>query len=107
MVASKGRARGMVKLITDPIKQADKVNFGDILVTTMTTPDFVPLMEKAGAILTNEGGMLCHAAIISREMGIPTIVGTRNATEVLKDGDLIEVLAEDEGKIIKINEKKN
>jgi phosphohistidine swiveling domain-containing protein len=91
MVASKGKARGAVKIITDPFKQVQKLNAGDILVSVMTTPDFVPLMEKAGAVLTNEGGMLCHAAIISRELGIPAIVGTKKATEILKDGDLVEV----------------
>ena len=57
----------------------------------MTTPDYVMAMEKSAAIITNDGGLTCHAAIISREMGIPCIVGTNMATKALKDGDLVEV----------------
>ena len=64
---------------------------GDILVTSMTRPEFVPLMKKAGAIITNEGGITSHAAIISRELKIPCIIGTKNATVILKDGDFVEV----------------
>jgi pyruvate,water dikinase len=60
----------------------------------MTTPDLMPAIEKAVAIVTDEGGMLCHAAIVSRELGIPCIIGTRNATSILRDGDLVEVDAE-------------
>ena len=59
----------------------------------MTTPDFVPAMGKAAAIVTDEGGITCHAAIISRELGIPCIVGTRIATKVLRDDDYVEVNA--------------
>jgi pyruvate,water dikinase len=72
-------------------KEIGKIQKGDILVTEMTTPDFVPAMKKAVAIVTNSGGMTCHAAIVSREMGIPCIVGTKNATQVLKDGIFITV----------------
>ncbi|MFH1506245.1 MAG: PEP-utilizing enzyme [archaeon] len=91
--ASPGKVVGIVKII---MNKADfgKINTGDILVTTMTTPDFVPIMEKAVAIVTDEGGITCHAAIISRELKIPCIIGTRIATKVLKDGDKVEVDAD-------------
>ncbi len=102
LIASKGFVKGHVKIIENPIEDAYKLEKGDILVTSMTTPDFVPLMERSVAIITNEGGMLCHAAIVSRELGIPTIVGTENATEILKDGMFIEVRAHEEEGIIKI-----
>ena len=67
---------------------------GNVLVTVMTSPDMVIAVKKAGAIVTDEGGFLCHAAILSREFDIPCIVGTVNATKVLNDGDLVEVDAE-------------
>tara|TARA_R100000664_G_scaffold207_1_gene475 strand:- start:2510 stop:4981 length:2472 start_codon:yes stop_codon:yes gene_type:complete len=72
---------------------ADGLDFkdGDILVTEMTDPDWEPIMKKAGAIVTNKGGRTCHAAIVAREMGVPAIVGTGNATEILNDGDLVTV----------------
>ena len=66
------------------------LKFGEVLVTSMTTPDYVMAMEKSAAIVTNEGGMLCHAAIVSREMGIPCVIGTKIATKVLQTGDVIE-----------------
>ena len=66
----------------------------DILVSPMTRPDFVPAMKIAGAVVTDEGGVICYAAIISRELGIPCIVGTKIATKVLHDGDLVEVDAD-------------
>jgi pyruvate,water dikinase len=69
---------------------------GEVLVCTMTTPELVPLMQKASAIVTDLGGILSHAAIISRELGKPCVVGTGKATQVLKDGDFVEVDA-DEG----------
>ncbi|MDP3734681.1 MAG: phosphoenolpyruvate synthase [Nanoarchaeota archaeon] len=90
--ASSGVYTGRVKIINDP-SELDRIEKGDILVTTMTTPDMVPAMQRAGAIVTNEGGMTCHAAIVSREMGTPCIVGTEHATEVLKEGQLITVHA--------------
>ena len=80
----------------------DRVKNGDILVTGMTTPNFVPAMKRAGAIVTNDGGITCHAAIVSRELGVPCIIGTRMATKILKDGDLVEVNAND-GTINKLN----
>ncbi|MCC7570223.1 phosphoenolpyruvate synthase [Candidatus Micrarchaeota archaeon] len=88
--ASPGVAKGVVRLI--PTKEdIHNVQKGDILVTNMTTPDFVPAMKKAAAIVTNAGGATCHAAIVSRELGIPCIVGTQNVTEVLEDGMFVTV----------------
>ena len=88
--ASPGVAAGKVKMIPTA-KDIGRMEKGDILVTEMTSPDYVPAMKKAAAILTNSGGATCHAAIVSRELGVPCIVGTKNATEVLHDGDLITV----------------
>jgi len=90
--ASPGVASGKVMIIKD-ISELDKIKSGDVMVTTMTTPDMVPAMQKAAAIVTDEGGLTCHAAIVSREMGIPCIVGTGNATEVLKEGQEVTVHA--------------
>jgi pyruvate,water dikinase len=87
---SPGIARGKVNLIRD-ISELYKIEKGDILVTEMTSPDYVVAMEKSNAIITNSGGSTCHAAIVSRELGIPCIVGTKNATEILKEGDEITV----------------
>jgi len=82
--ASPGIYAGKVK-VTLTTEDADKLlKKGDVLVTGMTNPDWVPYMRVAGAIITNDGGMTCHAAIVSRELGIPCIVGTGNATELLK-----------------------
>ncbi len=83
--ASPGIASGTVKIVFD-LTQLNKVQKGNILVTRMTTPDFVPAMKRAAGIVTDEGGMTAHAAIVSRELGIPCIVGSRTATKVLKDG---------------------
>ncbi len=88
--ASPGVATGKVKIVHD-LSDLPKVREGDVLVTTMTTPDMVPAMQRAAAIVTDEGGMTCHAAIVSRELGIPAVVGTGNATKVLKDGDIVTV----------------
>ncbi len=66
-------------------------NDGEVLVTHMTTPDWVPLMRKAAAIVTDSGGMTCHAAIVSRELGIPCVVGTGDATQKLRNGELVTV----------------
>ncbi len=92
-VAFKGFARGVVKVVRLNA-EADKVKEGDILVSPMTVPDLVPAMKRAAAIVTDEGGITCHAAIISREIKKPCIIGTRVATKVFKDGDLVEVDAE-------------
>ena len=88
--ASPGLASGKV-IIFDMSMSLDVVKDGDILVTTMTMPDMVPAMSRAAAIVTDEGGMTCHAAIISRELGTPCVVGTGNATSVLKNGQMITV----------------
>jgi pyruvate,water dikinase len=88
-IANKGKVEGMVKIIKDPIKDAHKFNPGDILVIGMTTPSFVPLLEVAAGIITDEGGVLCHAALISREMDKPCLIGVQNATQILKEGDHI------------------
>lgn len=88
--ASPGSATGIVKVIASG-KELDKIKQGDIMVTKMTMPDMVPGMRRAGAIVTDEGGMACHAAIVSRELGCPAVVGTKKATEVLKDGMEITV----------------
>lgn len=88
--AAPGVGKGKVKILAGP-KEIGKVEKGDVLVTDMTTPDFVPAMKKAIAIVTNSGGMTCHAAIVSREMGIPCVVGTKNCTSVLRDGQFITV----------------
>lgn len=103
--ACSGEVIGNVKIIKNASKDSGKFNKGDILVTGMTRVEFVPLLKKASAIITDEGGITCHAAIISRELKIPCIIGTRIATNVLKDGDLIEVDAK-KG-IIKILKKAN
>ncbi len=88
--ASPGIASGPVKIVPDP-SQIDKVLEGDILVAEMTTPDFVPAMKRAAAIVTDRGGRTAHAAIVSRELGIPCIVGSEKATAILKDGQVITV----------------
>ncbi len=90
--ASAGVYSGSVRIVLKA-SELGKVQKGDILVTPMTMPDFVPAMQKAGAIITNEGGLTCHAAIVAREMGTPCIVGTEHATEVLKDGEIVTVHA--------------
>lgn len=88
-----GKARGAIKIInvTGDIPKMEK---GDILVSVATTPDLVPAMKKAAAIITDAGGITCHAAIVSRELRIPCVVGTKVATKVLCDGDMAEMDAE-------------
>ncbi len=88
--ASPGIASGTVKIILD-LKDLEKISTGDVLVTKMTNPDMVVSMQKSTAIITDEGGMTAHAAIVSREMGIPAVVGTRDATSKLKDGQIVTV----------------
>ena len=70
------------------------MNKGDVLVAETTSPEFMPACTKAAAIITNQGGLLSHAAVISRELHIPCVVGLKIATKVFKDGDLIEVDAD-------------
>jgi len=81
---------GKVRIVTS-IKEMDKVQEGDVLVSDMTDPDWEPVMKRAAAIITNRGGRTCHAAIIARELGVPAIVGCGNATEVLADGQEVTV----------------
>jgi pyruvate,water dikinase len=81
---------GPVRVVTDP-NEMHTVQPGDILVADMTDPNWEPVMKRASALVTNRGGRTCHAAIIARELGIPAIVGSVNATELLKDGDLVTV----------------
>jgi len=88
--ASPGVASGTVRLYEEGMS-LDIVKEGDILVTSMTMPDMVPAMSRSAAIVTDEGGMTCHAAIISRELGVPCVVGTGNATELLKGGAIVTV----------------
>ena len=83
-------AAGPVKIIVDA-SQIDKILKGDILVAEMTTPDFVPAMKRAAAILTDQGGRTSHAAIVSRELGIPCVVGAGKATTTFKDGEILTV----------------
>ncbi|MEM2906607.1 MAG: phosphoenolpyruvate synthase [Candidatus Odinarchaeota archaeon] len=87
---SPGVGSGKVNIILDS-GNIDKIQKGDILVTRMTTPSWVPAMKKSAAIVTDEGGYTCHAAIVSRELGVPCIVGAGNATTVLKNGQLVTV----------------
>ena len=106
--ASPGISSGQVKKIND-ISEIALVNDGDILVATMTNPDMVPAMKKAAAVVTDEGGRTCHAAIVSRELGIPCIVGAKNASDTLEDGKMITVDATRgiiyEGKVLEDKQK--
>lgn len=97
MVANKGVVRGKVKVVYSR-NQLSKVKEGDILVAPMTSPWYMQAIHKSSAIVTDEGGITCHAAIVSRELKKPCIIGTKIATEILKDGDLIEVDA-DKGEV--------
>ncbi len=90
MPASPGIASGTVKIIS-AASEISKIKQGDILVTQMTNPDFVPAMRRASAIVTDRGGATSHAAIVSRELGIPAVVGTDMATKMLKNGEVITV----------------
>ena len=85
-----GSAKGRVKIILSPA-DLPKMQKGDVLVAIATNPDVVPAMKKAAAIVTEQGGVTSHAAIVSRELGIPCVIGTKIATRVLKDGDMVEV----------------
>lgn len=94
MSASRGLAKGRVKIV-NKTEDMVKINKGDILCSVTTRPDLLPAIYRSGAIITDAGGVTSHAAIISRELRIPCIVGTKIATQVLKDGDLVEVDAEE------------
>ncbi len=92
-IAFKGKVSGLVKIVTHP-NDLVKVNAGDVMVSQMTFPSFISAMQKAVAFVTDEGSITCHAAIIAREMKKPCIIGTKIATKVLKDGDIVEVDAD-------------
>ncbi len=88
--ASPGRASGTVSIVRK-LDELDKVSEGDIIVAEMTTPDMVPAMKRASGIITDEGGMTSHAAIVSRELGVPAVVGAEHATEQLDDGRVVTI----------------
>ena len=93
LVAMKGNARGRIKTVFG-VRDIAKVKSGDIMVSITTHPDYISAMHRAAAIVTDEGGLTSHAAIVSRELRIPCIVGTRIGTRIFKDGDLVEVDAQ-------------
>lgn len=103
IVGSKGKARGTVKIVRHSVSLS-KIETGDILVAVTTHPEYVPAMKKSAAIVTDEGGITSHAAIMARELHKPCIVATSNATRLLKDGDTVEVDAV-RGIVEKINKK--
>ena len=88
--AAPGTASGSARVVTS-LAGADRLADGDVLVAPMTAPDWVPLLRRASALVTDTGGMTCHAAIVSRELGIPCVVGTGDATTKLRDGELVTV----------------
>lgn len=90
VVASSGVVRGIVR-VCESVSDIDKVQEGEILVASMTRPEYLPAMQRAVAFITDEGGITCHAAIVAREMKKPCIIGTKIATKILKDGDMVEV----------------
>ncbi|MGA2418325.1 MAG: PEP-utilizing enzyme [Candidatus Staskawiczbacteria bacterium] len=92
MAASLGKAQGKVKIIKS-VKEIGRIKQGDVLVAVMTRPDYLPAMKKACAIITDEGGITSHAAIVSRELKIPCVIGTKIATQILRDGDIVQVNA--------------
>ncbi|EKE19786.1 MAG: hypothetical protein ACD_8C00106G0006 [uncultured bacterium] len=102
-IACKGFIEGTARIIHNP-RDYRKIKVGDVLVAGMTTPNMIPIMKKASAFVTDEGGVTCHAAIIARELNKPCIIGTKIATKVLKDGDFVEVDADKE--VVKILKKK-
>lgn len=92
-IACRGKVIGKARVIRMK-GEFGKIRLGEILVVPSTTPDYVPIMKKSAAIVTDEGGLTCHSAIMSRELGIPCIIGTKISTKILHDGDLIEVDAD-------------
>lgn len=90
VVAYRGKVRGEARIIMTP-EDCNTMKKGEILISNMTHPDYVLGFKKAKAVVTDEGGISCHAAIVSREMRLPCVIGTKIATKVLKDGDLVEV----------------
>ena len=90
LAASKGRATGRVRVLHSR-SEGDSLRDGEVLAAAITSPDWVPSVRRAAALVTDGGGMTCHAAIVSRELGVPCVVGTRNATTMLRDGELVTV----------------
>ena len=88
-----GMIKGRAKICLDK-SEIGKVKRGDIMVVQFTTPDFVPAMEMAVAIIADQGGVSSHAAIVSRELGVPCVMATSNGTRIIHDGDLLEVNAQ-------------
>lgn len=93
VIANKGKVQGRVAVVTQK-EDLNKIKRGAILVAVVTEPSYAPYMKKCRAVVTDEGCITCHAAIVSRELGIPCLIGTKVATKVLRDGDLVEVDAE-------------
>lgn len=89
-IANRGKVKGIARVLTK-YQDIYRVEKGDIIVATMTTPDYVSAMEKASGFITDEGGITCHAAILSREFNVPCIVGTINGTKEIQDGQMIEL----------------
>ena len=92
-IAFKGKVRAVARVILDR-RNANELKEGEILVTPMTSPDFVPAMKISAGIITNEGGVLCHAAIMSRELRKPCVIGTKVATDVIKTGQMLTLDAD-------------
>ncbi len=90
LAASKGIATGPVRILHSP-EEGGRLREGEVLVAPLTSPDWVPVMRRAAALVTDGGGMTCHAAIVTRELGVPCVVGTRTATTVLRDGEVVTV----------------
>ena len=97
-----GQAEGRVRIVCDPLHYQGEFSEGDILVTGMTRPEYLPFMKKSAAFITDAGGILSHAAITARELKKPCIIGTQTATKVLQDGDLVLIDA-DKGVVTKLN----
>ena len=93
LVVNRGKVKGKVRILLSP-SEAKKMGQGEILVAPMTSPEYIVALRKAVAVITDEGGLTCHAAIVSRELKIPCVVGTKIATKILRDGDLVEVDAD-------------
>ncbi|PPK67252.1 phosphoenolpyruvate synthase [Actinokineospora auranticolor] len=90
LAAAPGVASGTARILRDPAEHGDFAD-GDVLVARMTDPDWVPVIRRAAAVVTDEGGLTCHAAIVARELGVPCVVGTREATTRLRDGEPVTV----------------
>jgi pyruvate,water dikinase len=90
LAASSGMASGVVRVLTSPA-EGKRLRPGEVLVAPMTNPDWVPAIRRAAALVTDGGGMTCHAAIVARELGVPCVVGARTATSTLRDGELVTV----------------